>query len=214
VRLLSIIFSLAISFATYGQVAYSPTILILDPAKKKFDSTVLSQIGKFYMPLHISSEEDSLKPKRENVIKMDMAENEFGKKMDYGSYFTLFLNTMVSYVVFGETNKCIVFPSHDTASGNIEDLKLLAKKYDVQWIVNPLFCRAYSIKGAMYTTVRLQVYKSKGNKIVLDKEYTGGTKNPGFELSCEDGTLECTINNIVNSAVNDIVLIILGHYQH
>jgi len=38
--------------------------------------------------------------------------------------------------------------------------------------------------------------------------------NPGFELSCESETLSCTINNVINPSLHDILLTILGSYQH
>ena len=218
-RLLTLIISIFISMLAYGQTVYKPTIVELDPYQKKYDTILLTEIDTFNKKYITVPEEDkeyfkSLKSEEKNIQKMKMAEWEFLKNMDYGSTFTLSLEIMLTYAVFGETEKGLVFPSHDTSNGHVNNLKTLAKKHEVLWVVNPLNLHTYVKDGKKYTSVRLQVYNAQKNKVVLDREYTGDTKNPGFELSCESGTLECTISNVINPSLNDILLTILKHYQH
>jgi len=218
-RLLILIISFFISTLSYSQTIYKPTIVVLDPYQTKYDTSLLAEIDTFSKKSIVTPEEDkeyfkSLAAEEKNIQKMKMAEWEFTKNMDYGSYVTFSLEIMLTYAVFGETDKCIVIPSHDTSNGQISNLKTLAIKHDVLWVVNPLYLHTYIKDGNKYSSLRLQVYDTKKNKIVLDKEYTGDTKNPGFELSCESGTLECTISNVINPSLNDILLTILKHYQH
>ena len=218
-RLLILTFSFLISLLTVGQKSYKPTIVVLDPYQTKYDSTLLTEIEKFSYEAYISSDKekeilDSLMDNEKNIQIMDVAEFEFGRKMNFGSSFTFSLNTMLTYMVFGQTDKCIVFPSHDISNGEIISLKSIAKKHNVLWVVNPLTLHTYIKEGNKFMTVRIQVFNAKKNKIVLDKEYTGGTTNPGFELSCERGTLGCTVNNVINPSLHDILLTILKTYQH
>jgi len=207
------------SLLTYGQINYKPKVVVLDPYQTKYDPALLKEIEPFSAEYLSTPEEDkhyldSIKNEKGNIQKMKIAEWEFRKKMDFGSEFSLSLDIMLMYFIFGETDKCLVFPSHDTSNGQISSLKNVAKRHDVLWVVNPLLFQTYLKDGNKYSKAVIQVYDVKKNKIVLTKEYTGDTKSPGFELSCETGTLECTINNILNPCLNDVILSILKHYQH
>jgi hypothetical protein len=210
---------LFVGLVTFGQKKYKPTIVVLDPYQTQYDTTLFDKINEFtYRNDYTSQEEkhilDSLAKNEKNVQIMDIAEFNFRKQMDFASSFTLSLYVMLTYMVFGQTENCIVIASHDKSEGTIEKLKTIAKKHNVQWVVNPVTLQTFKKDGDTFTTARIQVYDSNKNKIVLDKEYTGDTKNPGFELSCESGTLNCTINNVINPSLHDILLTILGSYQH
>jgi hypothetical protein len=157
---------------------------------------------------------DSLSKSVKNIQIMDIAEFHFKKQMNFASTFTLSLYSMLTYMVFGQTKNGIVIPSHVKSEGTAEKLKSIAKKHNVQWVVNPVTLHTILKNGHKITSSRVQVYDSNKNKIVLDKEYTGDSKNPGFELSCESGTLNCTVNNVINPSLHDILVTILGSYQH
>lgn len=213
------VISVFIPVLTYGQPVYKPTIVVLDPFQKKYDTTLLAEVKKFDKETYTTPEEEkefltTLKNKEKNIQKMEKADWEFRRKMNFGSTFTHSLGGMLTYVVFGQTVNSIVFQSHDTSNGEVNSLNAIAKKHDVLWVVNPVFLHSYKKEGNKFTTVRLQVYDAKKNKILLNKVYTGDVKNPGSALSCETGSLECTLNNIVDSSLHDILLTILGRYQN
>ena len=204
---------------TCGQKKYKPTIVVLEPYQTQYDTTMFDEIKGFtyreeYTPKEEKHVLDSLGKNKKNIKIMDIAEFHYRKQMDFASSFTLSFYGMLTYMVFGQTENCIVIPSHDKSEGNIEKLKTVAKNHNVQWVVNPVTLHTFKKDGNKYTIARIQVYDSNKNKIVLDKEYTGDTKNPGFELSCDSGTLSCTISNIIDPSLHDILLTILGSYQH
>jgi hypothetical protein len=208
-----------VGLTTFGQKKYKPTIVVLDPYQTRYDTTLFDKIKEFTYRVEYTPQEekdilDSLAKNEKNAQLMDVAEFHFRKQMDFASSFTLSLYGMLTYMVFGQTENCIVIASHDKSEGTIEKLKTVAKNHNVQWVVNPVTLQTFIKDGNIFTTARIQVYNSNKNKIVLDKEYTGDTKNPGFELSCKDGTLDCTINNVINPSLHDILLTILGSYQH
>ncbi len=212
-------FLLLVGLVTFGQKKYIPTIVVLDPNQTQNDTALFEEISEFTYRVEYTLKEekhilDSLGRNEKNNQIMDIAEFHFRKRMDFASSFTLSLYGMLSYMVFGQTENCIVIPSHEKSEGNIEKLKALAKKHNVNWVVNPVTFHTFIKDGNTFATARIQVYDLNKNKIVLDKEYTGDTKNPGFELSCEGGTLNCTINNVINSALYDVLLTILGRFQH
>lgn len=210
---------LLLGFLAIGQKKYKPTIAVLDPYQSNFDTTLLDKIQEYtfrvdYLPEEEKNILDSLSKNEYNIKLMDIAEFHYRKQMDFASRFTLSLYGMLTYMVFGQTENCIVIPSHDKSNGLTDNLKALAKKLDVQWVVNPLLLQSYIQDGQILSKARIQIYNYQKNKIVLDKEYIGDTKNPGFELSCESGTLDCTINNVIKPSLHDILLTILGSYQH
>ena len=210
---------LFVGLITFGQNKYKPTIVVLDPYLTQYDTTLFDKIDEFKYRIDYTLQEekhilDSLAKNEKNIQIMNIAEFHFRKQIDFASSFTLSLYGMLTYMVFGQTEDCIVISSHDKSDGKIEELKTVAKKHSVQWVINPVTFRTFIKDGNTFTKTRIQVYDSHKNKIVLDKEYTGDTKNPGFELSCVSGTLSCTINNVINPSLHDILLTILGSYQH
>jgi len=218
-HLLILAFSLLISLSPIAKANYRPTIVILDPYQKDYDTTLLKDIKKFDSQTYPTPEDEQayfneLKNKEKNIQIMDSAEWVYRKKIDFAAYFTLSLDGMLTYAVWGKTNKGLIFPTHNKSGIQAKDLQAIANKYNVTWVINPVTIHTYLKDNSKFTTVRLQVYNAKKKKVVLDQEYTGGTTDPGFELSCDEGTLECTINNILNSSVNDIMLTIFKRYQH
>lgn len=215
-RIKLLIFFLLFTAFAYGQ-KYSPSVVILDPHDREYDTLLTKEIQEFDFEGYSAQDEksfgESIKNKPENIQRMKIEERRFFEKRDFASTFTGMLHAMISYMVFGQTDKGMVFPSHQTASGQIAELKALADKHDVQWIINPLTIKTYIKDDKKYTAVRIQVYNNRKEQIVLDKEYIGDTKNPGLELSCSQGTLNCTINNVLNVSLNDILLAILKKYQ-
>ena len=204
---------------TVAQKKYKPTIVVLDPHQTNFDTSLLVKIQEFTYSVDISAEEekhilDSLGKKEKNIRIIDIAEYHFRKHMDFASSFTLGLYGMLTYMVFGQTEDCIVIVSHDKSNGAIGNLKTIAQKYEVEWVVNPILFQSYTKDGEKFSKARIQVYNFRKNRIILDKEYIGDTRNPGFELSCESGSLDCTISNIIDPSLHDILLTILKSYQH
>lgn len=212
-------FLLLCCLVTFSQKKYKPTIVVLTPYDTQYDTSLADEIQKFnYQTIYTTEQEnyilDSLEKGKKNIRIMDIAEFHFRKQMDFPSYFTLSLFGMLTYMVFGQTENCVVIPTHEKADSTRDILKAIAKKYDVNWVVNPLIINTFKKYGNIFTSARIQVYNFKKNKIVLDKIYTGDTNNPGFELTCESGTLNCTISNIINPSLHDILITILGRYQH
>lgn len=199
------------SFLVAGQNRFWPRVVILEPYEIKLDTAFLRQSELMSYESYFTSEEekhilDSLSQKEEeNIRKMDIAEFHFRKKSTFQSSFTLLLYGMITYTIFGRTENCLVLPSHDKSNGSKENYDLIASKYDVDWVVNPILLQSHSSDGKRYLKARMQVYNYKKKKILLDKEYEGDSENPGFELSCESGTIDCNINNVIGASFSEII---------
>ena len=64
-----------ISLLTYGQSVHTPTIVVLDPYQKKYDTTLLTETIKFESESYTTPEEEkeyleSLKKKEKNIQQM------------------------------------------------------------------------------------------------------------------------------------------------
>ena len=212
-RYILITLLLIIGLIVSGQERYKPTVVVLDPYQTRYDTALLEKIDEFtyrveYTPREEKHILDSFSKSEKNVQLMDVSEFHYRKQMDFASSFSLSLYGMLTYIVFGQTEKCIILVSHDKSDGAKEKFKLISQKHRVQWVVSPLVLQSFTRDGQIFSTARIQVYDSIKDEIVLDKEYTGDTKSQGFELTCENGTLNCTINNIVGASLRDILLAI------
>jgi hypothetical protein len=203
-----------LSLLPFAQKPIKPTIVVLEPNQTKFDAGLMEEIKGFnyklnYSPAQEKESLDSFSKNEKNDEMMDVAEFHFRKQMNYASHYTLTLYSVLYNAVFPKADNCLVIPAHHKTNGTLALLSATAKKYNVQWVVNTVSLQSYIKDGDKYSKARIQVYDAVSNKIVLDKEYTGDSKaSSKNELTCDKGELECTINNIVNTSLNDILSVI------
>jgi hypothetical protein len=77
----------------------------------------------------------------------------------------------------------------------------------VQWqyVLNFPEVLFYKDNGISYVKLGVQLYDRSVDKLVIDKTYIGDWRNPGFEFACEDSSLDCTINNALLQALDNII---------
>jgi hypothetical protein len=193
---------------------YKPSIVVLSPYETVYDSALLEEIETFYFEGYSTPEDEKefqegLKHKPENIARMKFAEWNFRETKDFSSMLTMSLYGMISYRIFGLTDKVLIFPSRNRSNGQTAELRLISKRHGVRWVINPVRIHSYIRNGQKITTVGLQIFDSEKNRMVLNKEYTGDTKNPGVELTCEGGSLDCTINNVLRQSLDEMLAVIL-----
>jgi hypothetical protein len=219
---LRLIITLVISIGTLhvcAQQTYKPAVVVLVPSRLQYDTVFAKEVSEAEFigrPSAADRKEflEGLKGKEKNIQQMELAEFEYRKKGNFASQFSLGLYGMITYRIFGETEKCLILPSHDKSGSKPDDLKKIANKHKVNWVVNPVELSSYLQDGKKFSKLKFVLYDLSRNKIVIDKEYVGESRSPGFELSCESGSLECTINNLIGFVTHDVVMAILGGYQH
>jgi hypothetical protein len=197
----------------FAQKRYKPAIVVLDAYQTIYDSSLVGEIQTYDHQTAISAAEekrvtDSLNKRAANLRRMGMAESQYRTRMDFPSRLTLALYGMLTYKIFGQTENGMVIPVHERSNSSLKDLKAIAKKHGMDWVICPLIFQAYKKNGKIFSKGTILVYNSGINRIVLRKEYEGDARDPGFEFSCENGSFECAINNIVRAALGDIVRII------
>jgi hypothetical protein len=212
VRILFILFAFLVTAVAFAQ-KYSPAVMVLTPTHQQYDSALRRDIELFNFEGYSTETDekeflDKLKDKPENIRTMEVAEWKFKDQRDFAAAITLSFYGMISNVLFGRTDRCLVLPSREQSEGRIDRLKTLAKRNDVRWILNPVSIHAFTKGGEKFLTIKLQLYDAKSRRNVLDVEYTGDTKNPGEEPSCREGSLECAINNVVRQALPIVIGVI------
>ena len=212
-RIIIFVFLLVTTSICRGQ-NHKPSVVILSPYETTYDSTLLTEIETYYFEGYSTPEDEKkfqeeLKDKPENIAIMKFAEWNFRETKDFASMQTMSFYGMISYKLFGITDKLLVFPSRNRSSGQESELRLIAKRHQVRWVINPVSLRSYSKNGQKFTTIKLQIFDGQKGKVILSKNYTGDSKNPGLEFTCNDGSLSCTTNNILRQSLDEILALIM-----
>jgi hypothetical protein len=193
---------------------YRPSIVVLSPYETQYDSTLLAEIETYYFEGYSTPEDtkefhDELKDKPENIAMMEFAEWKYRETKDFASMLTLSFYGMISYRLSGVTDRQLVLPTRNRTAGKARELKLMSQRHDVRWVINPVILRCHSRNGQAFTTVRFQIFDGQKGRLILEKDYTGDSRNPGLEFSCKDGSLQCTTNNVLRQSLDEILTLIL-----
>jgi len=205
------LFLTSVFFAS-GQYKF-PSIIVMDPYQTKLDSSFSKQIKAYEFETRATEGQKKafLTPflaKSDNIKRMKAAEWDYRNKMNYSSTFSFGFYAMLSYIIFGADPKSLVLLTHETSDDNKEKLEQVARKYKVSYVINPVLLSTFLQSGEKVSKVRLPVYDSNGKKVVVNKEYIGSSRNPGFDLTCEEGSFECTFNNITAPAIKDVLAVL------
>lgn len=107
-------------------------------------------------------------------------------------------------------NQLIKLKDHKSNS-TLEELKTQSYKEKLQYVLNLSSIELYIEKKNRYAKISVQLYDNVSNSILLDKSYIGDWRNPGFEFSCEDKTINCTLNNALSQALREVIYTIASN---
>jgi hypothetical protein len=210
--LLAIILLLAAT--SFAQTKYEPQILILSPNSIKVGKQFEVQINELNKRIREQmdsltqggiADQDEFKKQPENWQRMQLADFEYVKKMDFFKQVN-FISTRYLTYRFGEQfPDLLILPKDIKSGGGLAELGKLAGKEHLQYILNFPSVELYQQQGISYSKIRLQLYDNDTRKLVLDHDYIGNWKNPGFEFCCQDSSLDCTISNALSQALADVI---------
>jgi hypothetical protein len=200
--------------------AFEPKILILSPSQ-----TVVSPL----LEKEVRAQNDSL-TKMANLYKTNLeaikAQSEgkapnimlmFKNSIPYVTSINFFKNISFladNYLVyrFYERFPNVLILLKDTSmSVQLTDMQLLAKQQQIPYIISFPKVELVMENGQRSAKIRMLLYEQTSNSFLIDKDYTGDERNPGFEFTCEDGTINCTINNALSQALPDVLKQIAGN---
>ncbi|MES2574770.1 MAG: hypothetical protein V4572_07495 [Bacteroidota bacterium] len=205
---------------TFGQIAYEPQILILAPNETKyekaFDKEIASYNNEIKKKLNISEQEqglnsDDFKKRPENIQIITKSEIEFSKNLEFFKQASFISEQYLAYRFFEKFPNLLIKLKDHKSNGTLEELKTQSDKEKLQYVLNLSSIELYIEKKNRYAKISVQLYDKVSNSILLDKSYIGDWRNPGFEFSCEDKTINCTLNNALSQALREVIYTIASN---
>lgn len=202
-----------ISLGVFGQ-NYEPQILILAPNETTYDKKFEKQLIQINNELKKSSrtteQEEYIKTKEfntkpENIRLMTLSEISFSEKMDFFRQTSYFAHQYLSYRFYERFTNLLILLSNNKTRGEQNELRTLADKEKIQYVLNFPRIELYKSKGISYSKIRVQLYDNQTGGYLIDKDFEGDWNNPGFEFACQNKTIHCTINNALSNALAEVI---------
>lgn len=211
---LTTLFFLLILTPIFSQTKYEPQILILAPNitkyEKAFDKGISNYNKKLQTNLKISEQEKNLnspefKEQPENIQIIAKSEIEFSKNLDFFKQASFLSERYLSYRFFEKFPNVLIKLKDTKSQGTLDNLKIHSENEKLQYVLNFSSIELYKENKISYAKVSIQLYDNITNSVLLNKAYIGDWNNPGFEFTCNDKTINCTINNVLSQALKDVI---------
>ena len=214
-RFLTIFAGVLVLTTCFGQTKYEPQILILSPSKMTYDKIFKKEISNYKKEIKKAQKQDNQEMESDEEeslpenIKM-MIENEiaFSKTLDFSKQVSFIAEQYLAYRFFERFPNLLITLKDIKCSRNIFDLKKIADEQHFQYILNFPKLNFYKEEGISKATISVQLYDQTTNVILLDKDFIGDWNNTGFEFTCQDKSLNCTINNALAQALSEVIDIV------
>jgi len=180
-----------------GQKTKSPRVVILNPEEFIVDEVLTDSIPKYTLTdeqvqnciANLSKDED-----RDYVIKMNEFECEFMRTMDAATAFTSYLNTWMTFKLYGEFDDAIIYPIR-MEKRTKEDYIKLAEQYDINWVLNLKKVEVINYADSLKGIATVELWNRNTNKITLSTEIEIDDRNYYGEMSCDERTINCIMVN-------------------
>lgn len=205
---------------TFAQTVYEPQILILSPNLTKYEKTFDKEVTKYNKEIKgkINSSEQEIalnspdfKKQPENILIITKSEIEFSKNLDFFKQACFISEQFLAYRFFEKFPNLLIKLKDEKSIGSLDDLEKQSEKEKLQYVLNFASIELYKENKINYAKITVQLYDNVSNSILLDKQYIGDWNNPGFEFSCEDKTINCTINNALSQALGEVIYTIASN---
>ncbi|MEO8406020.1 MAG: hypothetical protein ABI480_15540 [Chitinophagaceae bacterium] len=210
--LYSFLFSFLIN---YSQQPYEPQILILTPNEVKYDKVFEKELammdsifkndtaGKTNQEKGFETAEFLKQPP--NIQEMIKREVSYDKTIDFFGQVSFMSEQYLAYRFFEKFPNLMILLSKVKSTGDLAQLGKLATDEKLQYVLNFPRLEFFQDNGMSFAKLSVQLYNHTTNSLLMDTTYIGDWVNPGFEFSCKDSTLSCTISNSLSFALDDII---------
>ena len=201
-----------------AQEVFSPTMVIVN-SNELIISDDLKVEAKDYVKNGMTNEEKKDFKERnsaegENFEIKSKYELKFLENQDIATQISFGLNYFLSYKFFEYFQQLLIYPIKESKNSNLEDLINISETHNVNWVVNISRIEIYSTDNQKKGKMNFQLYNQKTNEIVIDKEILTDDKNPGLEFTCQEGTIDCVINNSVSYMSYEILDFMRNHQDY
>lgn len=212
-RLATLIFTLFISLASFGQ-SYEPEILVLSPNELKVEKSLETEVRGINKELsnrpknsdqadYLQSEEFKRQP--ENIQRITLSEIKFLETIDFSKQTSLIAQQYLSYRFYERFSNLLILLSDKKSNGSLTDLKKIADVDKMQYVLNFSTIELFKKGGISYARLSVQLYDNVSQTFLINSEYEGDWTNPGFEFACSDKSINCTINNALSKALGNVI---------
>lgn len=209
------VFMLLFTTQLFAQ-GFDPKILILSPAATKHDKSLEKelaqqekQIKKYYTEEAYDPDEHKNRP--ENVQLIYKSESDYQKNLTFFKMTSYVSEQHLLNIFYQRFKNVLILLKDEKSSGEKSDLKRIAEEMQMQFVVNFKSIELYKEKKSSFAKITIQLYDQETGEILLDKSYTGDSENPGFEFACEEGKINCCINNALAQGLNDVIKLIAAN---
>lgn len=212
-KLTTLILTLTFALTALGQ-SYEPQILILTPnefnSEKSFESELKSK-NKELSKRPKNAEEadyiksDEFKKQPENIQKITLSEIKFTEKLDFTKQATFIAHQYLTYRFYERFTNLLILLSDQKSNGNLTDLIKIADTEKMQYVLNFSRIELFKRDGISFAKISVQLYDNISKTFLLNSEYEGDWTNPGFEFTCSDKSIDCTISNALSKALGDVI---------
>lgn len=205
---------LLVSILTFAQEKLEPTILILSPNETKYEKSFKKEVAKYNNSIlknnntsetesYLKSEDFLSQP--ENIREMIKSEMKFAKNIDFFKNASSISEQFLAYRFFEKFPNLLIILKDQKSDGSLNNLKTISENEKFQYILNFSKIELYKKDNVGYAEIKVQLFDDLSNSIILDKSYIGDWNNPGFEFACTNESINCTVNNALSKALNDII---------
>lgn len=197
-----------------------PRILILSPGAHKFHKVpgkeLKAGVDEYRKSLNLDEADKYLqspefKKRPENIRLIQQSEIAFLKQLDEVKLISYLTEQHLSYLILEKLETAVIELKDQTSSGNVDDLKRIATQEKAAFVVNIGYFELLSEKGKSIAELTVQLFDANTGSILLDQAYRGDDLNPGFEYACEEGSVNCCINNALSRIVPQVGKLILAN---
>ncbi|MFB6456428.1 hypothetical protein ACE38W_14240 [Chitinophaga sp. Hz27] len=197
-----------------AQVHYEPSILVLTPGKV----TVSEEVKKEYDTANnnniVAMRDDNAEDYAQapaNIQLMHTNLITYTRQLNVSKMFSFQAAGYLFYRFFERFKNLLVLVKDTSAGPEITALQAIASQENMEYIINIPAVLFFMKDNIRYCKARFQLYEKSSNSLLINEEYTGNETNPGFEFGCQEGTLECTISNVLSPALTDIITQVAQH---
>lgn len=211
----SLIFLIVVSsLSCFAQDKFEPHILILSPKNIAYDPSLQHEIDTNSVNLKkmvagttaaLAAEQGKNSDQPENIKLMQQNSIDFLQHITVFNQILLYMQQYLTYRFYEKFPNCLVLIKNEKSKINNAELQAVADSGKTPYILNFPSISFYKQNGQTYCKLALQLYDRASNSLLIDKEYSGYWNNPGFEFSCQAGTMGCTINNAMAAAMPDVI---------
>jgi len=197
-----------------AQTKFEPQILILAPGDFTFDPSLKKEVDLkndnlkksiLHAQQTLAKQNDKESTQPANIKLIQQSSINFLQNLDLAKELSMLAQQYLVYRFYEKFPNCLILLKDEKANGNRDALQKIANKEHIPYVLNFSKVSLYRQKGEIYCKLQMQLYEEQSNKLLIDKEYAGDWNNPGFEFSCEQGSIDCTINNALSFAMPDVI---------